>query len=144
MTTEIDISTAKSRKPRKTKTDDFACIVGGDIYFEDVKQMSMPIYQDESRDSDDWQQFMDDRNIKSIRVKSLYTDWNQREWLGYDTLLVSALLVEMTLRQEVRANRVYWYAYRRVGGKLHKRFVGQSSELCQKKIVEIAQKMPSL
>ncbi|MBZ0284046.1 MAG: hypothetical protein K8L97_25120 [Anaerolineae bacterium] len=51
--------------------------------------------------------------------------------------------MQMTLRREIRSGRGHWYAYRRVFGKLHKRYVGTDDLISQMKLLEVAQKMPS-
>jgi chromosome segregation ATPase len=43
-----------------------------------------------------------------------------------------------TVRQEAKKGGNYWYGYRKVAGKLHKRYIGKSSELSTPKLEEIA------
>ena len=44
-----------------------------------------------------------------------------------------------TVRQETKKGGDYWYGYRKVAGKLHKRYIGKSSELSTAKLEEIAE-----
>jgi chromosome segregation ATPase len=43
-----------------------------------------------------------------------------------------------TVRQETKKGGDYWYGYRKVAGKLHKKYIGKSSELSTAKLEEIA------
>jgi chromosome segregation ATPase len=44
-----------------------------------------------------------------------------------------------TVRQETKKGGDYWYGYRKVAGKLHKKYIGKSSELSKAKLEEIAE-----
>ena len=44
-----------------------------------------------------------------------------------------------TVRKESGKGGDYWYGYRKVAGKLHKKYVGKSSELSTAKLEEIAE-----
>jgi len=44
-----------------------------------------------------------------------------------------------TVRQETKKGGDYWYGYRKVAGKLHKKYIGKSSELSMAKLEEIAE-----
>lgn len=44
-----------------------------------------------------------------------------------------------TVRQEAKKGGDYWYGYRKVAGKLHKKYIGKSSELSTVKLEEIAE-----
>jgi hypothetical protein len=44
-----------------------------------------------------------------------------------------------TVRKEVGKGGNYWYGYRKVAGRLHKKYVGKSSELSTTKLEEIAE-----
>jgi hypothetical protein len=44
-----------------------------------------------------------------------------------------------TVRQETKKGGDYWYGYRKVAGKLHKKYIGKSSELSIAKLEEIAE-----
>ena len=44
-----------------------------------------------------------------------------------------------TVRQETKKGGDYWYGYRKVAGKLHKKYIGKSSELCTAKLEGIAE-----
>jgi chromosome segregation ATPase len=43
-----------------------------------------------------------------------------------------------TVRKEAKKGGDYWYGYRKVAGKLHKKYIGKSSELSTTKLEEIA------
>jgi LuxR family transcriptional regulator, maltose regulon positive regulatory protein len=49
-----------------------------------------------------------------------------------------------TARKELRHGDAYWYAYRRVGGKLAKRYIGSSSELTVARLEQIAEILAEL
>ena len=44
-----------------------------------------------------------------------------------------------TVRKETKKGGDYWYGYRKVAGKLHKKYIGKSSELSTVKLEEIAE-----
>ena len=44
-----------------------------------------------------------------------------------------------TVRKEAKKGGDYWYGYRKVEGKLHKKYIGKSSELNTAKLEEIAE-----
>ena len=44
-----------------------------------------------------------------------------------------------TVRQEAKKGGDYWYGYRKVAGRLHKKYIGKSSELSRAKLEEIAE-----
>jgi hypothetical protein len=44
-----------------------------------------------------------------------------------------------TVRQETKKGGDYWYGYRKVAGRLHKKYIGKSSELSTVKLEEIAE-----
>lgn len=44
-----------------------------------------------------------------------------------------------TVRKEAKKGGDYWYGYRKVAGKLHKKYIGKSSELSTTKLEEIAE-----
>ena len=44
-----------------------------------------------------------------------------------------------TVRKEAKKGGDYWYGYRKVTGKLHKKYIGKSSELSTAKLEEIAE-----
>jgi hypothetical protein len=119
---------------RQTPTGNETSIVNGCLYFEDAKQCAV--------DCEQFTEIIGDGYTKSIRVISLSTNWLEKNYIGYDATLVVSINVQMTMRREVRSGRGYWYAYRRFGGKLFKRFVGQDSDITEHKILEVARKMP--
>ncbi len=46
-----------------------------------------------------------------------------------------------TVRQETKKGGDYWYGYRKVAGKLHKKYIGKSSELSTARLEEIAESL---
>src|SRR5918998_1396980 len=44
-----------------------------------------------------------------------------------------------TVRQEPKKGGDYWYGYRKMAGRLHKKYIGKSSELSTAKLEEIAE-----
>lgn len=124
------------KKPRKTPVRSESSIVDGVLYFEDARQCDV--------DSDAMKEIIGDGYTNAIRVVSLDTNWYQTIWLGYDVKIKEDINVQMTLRRETRSGRGHWYAYRRVARKLYKRYVGTDDNINQKRLLEIAQKMPSL
>src|SRR5215469_4536691 len=45
---------------------------------------------------------------------------------------------QLTVRQEVRSGGTYWYAYRRVGEQMPKRYLGRTTELTPARLEEVA------
>lgn len=124
------------RKLRMTKTGYDTSISGGKLYFEDALQCPV--------DSSQFAEIIGDGYTNTIRVESLSARWIETAWVTYDAKVKSEINVQMTLRREVRSGRGYWYAYRRVLGKLHKRYVGQDEQITEELLLKIAQKMPSV
>lgn len=118
-------------KERLCKTRFEASITNGDVYFEDVRQcwLNDPTAAD----------ILEDKHLKAIRVVSLSSNWHERIFVDYSTSVKADLNVEMTLRKEKRSDKWHWYAYRRKGGVLQKRYVGQSETISEYRLVEIAQ-----
>jgi hypothetical protein len=124
----------KMKRTRKTPTGQETSITNGQLYFEDAKQCAV--------DSELFTEIISDGYTNSIRITSLSSNWSEKNYIGYDATLVTSINVQMTMRREVRYGRGYWYAYRRFGGKLFKRFMGQDADITEEKILEIARKMP--
>lgn len=119
---------------RKTPTGSETSIVNGCLYFEDAKQCAV--------DSELFTDIISDGYTNSIRITSLSANWIEKNYIGLDATLTTSINVQMTMRREIRSGRGYWYAYRRFGGKLFKRYMGQDSDITEHKILEIARKMP--
>ena len=117
---------------RSTPTAREISIQGGNLYFEDCLQF--PLDTDQAADELD--------HCKAIRVISLDYAWSQTIYAGQEKWR-EEINPQMTLRAENRSGRIYWYAYRRVFGKLYKKYVGDSSQVTNKRLLEIARKMPS-
>lgn len=123
-----------SKKPRGCKTAYDASIIGGVIYFEDVRQCRLG----DTVATD----ILEDSHLKAIRLVSISNDWNLEVWLTGDVTITEKINFEMTLRKEKRGALYHWYAYRRVVGTLHKRYVGHSEDITESKLLDIAQKLP--
>lgn len=124
------------KPPRMTKTGYETCIMGGTLFFEDAAQCPV--------DSPQFAEIIGDGYTNAIRLFSLSKGWYEREWMSEVGFVNYDINVQMTLRREVRSGKGYWYAYRRVLGKLYKRYVGQDEEITEKRLLTIAQKMPSV
>ena len=124
------------KTPRNSKVRDETSIVNGILYFEDCIQCPV--------DDERFEPIISDGYTNAIRVVSLDTGWYETVYTGGSGKRQDFINVEMTLRRELRADRGHWYAYRRVMGKLHKRYVGQDDRVTQARLLEIARKMPSL
>lgn len=121
------------RKTRSTPLLYETSIVGGWLYFEDVRQAQI--------DTDEFVEIIDDKHTTSMRLVSLAGDWQTREWISGVGSFSFSLKIEMTLRKETVKGQSYWYAYRRAGGRLQKRYVGASDRVTERRLIEIAQKM---
>ncbi len=117
---------------RSTTTAWNARIVAGWLWYEDVRQLSL----DNPDIADELEHNM------AIRVESIDYAWQQRVLIA-GTILTEDINVQMTLRAEKRGQKLHWYAYRRVFGKLYKRYVGDSAQITNKRILEVAQRMPT-
>jgi hypothetical protein len=122
-----------NKKARQTPIGFETSIVEGWLYFEDVRQAQI--------DTDAFTEIIDDKHTTSFRLVSLSSDWNTREWISGVGERIFSLKIEMTLRKEIVKGQAYWYAYRRTGGRLQKRYVGASDRVTTKRLREIAQKM---
>lgn len=120
-------------KERQCKTRYTASITNGGLYFEDVRQC----WLNDALAAE----ILEDKNLGAIRVVSLSSNWYERVWVDLNTSVRADLKVEMTLRKEKRGDKWHWYAYRRKGGVLQKRYVGQSETINERRIVEIAQSL---
>lgn len=118
---------------RKTKTGQDAAIVNGDFFYEESRQFPIT--------SELFAEEIDSPSLKAIRVISLSSNWINYTWVG-SIQMIEDIDMQMTLRKEIRSGKPYWYAYRRFGGKLHKRFVGSSDRITPTLLVEIARKLP--
>jgi hypothetical protein len=127
--------TISAPAPRRTTTAEHGySIIAGVLYCEDARQCAV---------SDDcFADMIEDRTVTSIRVISLSEDSYFRSYITYDTSVIERLDCQMTLRKEIRNGNAFWYAYRRVAGKLHKRYVGRSSWLTEESIYSVAKGMP--
>jgi len=124
-----------SKDMRITKTGLTASIIAGDLYFEDVRQCQI---------NDAAELLDDDPTLKAIRVVSVSKNWVERAYLQDGVTRLESIDMQFSLRKENRGSCRRWYAYRRVFGKLHKRYVGRSEDLNEDRLVEIARSLPSV
>jgi len=124
-----------SKRPRTTATGSETSLQAGYLYFEDVRQCAMR--------SETFTEMIDEPHVMTMRVISLEHTWTVGQWVTATDKVVDEVNVEMTLRAEMRSGRKYWYAYRRVFGKLNKKFVGQSDRVNEQRLLEIARSLPS-
>ncbi len=124
------------RSARKTPTLDLAYVDDGSLYLKGEYSCEM--------DTARFFEILDARSIKSIRVVSLSRDYIQNVWITDVGYVKESLNVEMTLRKEKRGASYHWYAYRRVHGVLHKRYVGQSDLVTTSMLLKVSRRMPSL
>lgn len=124
------------KKTRNTPTARDTSIVNGVLYFEDARQCDL--------DAPLTAAIIGDGYCKAIRVVSLSTAWYKDVYLGGDGFRQEFVNVQMTLRREIRSGRGHWYAYRRVMGKLYKRYVGDDEAIDQRRLLDVAQKLPTL
>jgi hypothetical protein len=124
------------KKPRNCKTARDAAIHAGAIYFEDVRQA---VIGDELACD-----ILNDTTLKAIRVISLSKDWYNEVylWDAHGATIKENINYQFTIRKEKRGQRWCWYAYRRVAGKLFKRYVGISEEITEQRLLKIAQALP--
>jgi len=120
---------------RKTKTGYETSIQNGRLFFEDVEQAIVG--------SDRFFEMIDESYITTIRLVSLSTDWIVTAYITPDVSIREQVNFELTLRKEVRRGKSYWYAYRRVLGVLHKRYLGASEQMTQWNLAKLANNMPS-
>jgi hypothetical protein len=124
-----------ARKEHKSKSGQDVSIRFGYLYFGGVEEYLI----EDGR----FVSMIEDKYIKSIRVVSLSSEWVESVWIpGVDNVSASIDL-QMTLRKEIRSDKAYWYAYRKVGGKQYKRYVGMSDQITSRKLVDIARSMPN-
>jgi len=125
-----------SKSNKKQYFDYETSIYDGALYFEDAMQAKIG--------TEDFTDIIDHKTVKTIRLISLSSDWVETVWFGGDTGTKKEIIdTELTLRKEVRSGNSHWYAYRRVLGKLHKRYVGSSEKVTQIRLVEICRAMPT-
>jgi len=71
---------------------------------------------------------MAEQRTVSVRLKVGSAQWLQ--WLrGADRFYVAGTLGKFTARREIRRNQAYWYACRKLGGKLYKKYIGKSEDI---------------
>lgn len=123
------------KKRGKLFSDYETSIYQGVLYFEDCKQADV--------DTDTFIEIIEHPSVQVIRLVSLSSDWMESVWIDGQGFQKEMIDMEMTLRKEMRSDRAYWYAYRRVLGKLHKKFVAGSENVTQSSLLKIARAMPT-
>lgn len=124
-----------SKYSRKQYFDYETSIFNGVLYFEDCAQASV--------DSDAFVEIIDHKSVTSIRLISFDKNWAENVWLDGVGFQKEMIDTELTLRKEYRSGKGHWYAYRRVLGKLHKKYVGSSENVTQTSLLKICQAMPT-
>lgn len=111
-------------------------IYDGVLYFEDVAQAKLG--------SDEFTEIIEHKSVKVIRLISFASDWIEHVWVGGEAGTQKEQIdTELTLRKKVRSGTAHWYAYRRVLGKLHKRYVGISEKVTQDCLIKVCRAMPT-
>ncbi|GCE29970.1 LuxR family transcriptional regulator [Dictyobacter alpinus] len=79
-------------------------------------------------------------NTRSQRVFPVAPDSHAWfDWLaGIPSFAFSGQHGPLTVRQETRSAGIYWYAYRRVGEKMAKRYLGRTTELTLARLEQVA------
>jgi hypothetical protein len=124
-----------TKKRTKVFSDYETSIYEGCLYFEDCKQAGV--------DEETFTEIIDHSSVQVIRVFSLSSTWLENVWVDGIGFQKEMIDIEMTIRKETRSGKSYWYAYRRVLGKLHKRFLGSSENVTQTSLLKVARAMPT-
>lgn len=123
-------------KTRKQYFQYETSIYNGALYFEDAMQAKL--------DTVEFTEIIEHKTVKTIRLMSFASDWVETVWVGGEQGTQRELIdTEITLRKEVRSGTAHWYAYRRVLGKLHKRYIGISEKVTQSRLLEVCRAMPT-
>ena len=81
--------------------------------------------------------------IRKVTASNIDAHW--LEWLGRTQSFryVPSENAPFTVRKEKsrRGDGDYWYGYRKVGGKLHKRYIGKAEDLTVNRLEEIANRL---
>jgi LuxR family transcriptional regulator, maltose regulon positive regulatory protein len=74
--------------------------------------------------------------------RELPLDANDQAWLDWlasiPSFTFSGQHGHLTIRQETRSGGIYWYAYRRAGQKMAKRYLGRTTDLTPARLEEVA------
>lgn len=74
--------------------------------------------------------------------RALFVAPNSHEWIDWlasiPSFTFSGQQGHLTVRQESRSGGIYWYAYRRAGEKMAKKYLGRTGELTLARLEEIA------
>jgi hypothetical protein len=124
-----------AKNQRKQYFDYDTSIFEGTLYFEDCSQAKM--------DTEEFTEIIDHKSVSVIRLFSLNSQWCESVWLDGVGFQKEMIDTELTLRKEIRSGRPHWYAYRRVLGKLHKRYIGDSSKVTQERLLEVCRAIPT-
>lgn len=123
-----------AKAARKTTTALDAHITNGALFIEDT-HMGFISENEVLVDN------VGDGRTKAIRVLSLSQRWVEHYWTDRG-LEHEDLTFHYTIRCETRSGRLYWYAYKRHAGKLHKVYVGQTEDITEQKLADVARKLP--
>lgn len=92
-------------------------------------------------DSPEFEKMIDQKAIKAIRIQSLRYVHTVSYWNG-SAYIEDEINVEMTIRGEWRNGKKCWYAYRKRGGVLMKRYIGYSLDVKSAKLAKVANSFP--
>ncbi len=119
---------------RQTKTESDASIKFGTLYLGD---------DDAGKVGDEmFISNIDDGYTRAIRVISLSRTFIEHWYLEGVGFQQDEINMQFTIRSENRSGKLHWYAYRRVHGKLHKRYVGKTEDITEYRLAEVAKNLP--
>ena len=121
---------------RKSAVGSVYAVVGGMLWYEGSEALYMV-------DDDNFKRLLESPYTTAIRIESLSTNWEKKEWVSWDIAVVETIDTEFTIRKERRGVTNHWYAYRKVHGTQYKRYVGRSEDVTERRLLEIAQKLPT-
>jgi hypothetical protein len=133
-------SIERTARVRKTATDNVCIVELGAFKFERGGRVQAVLGSPEATAL-----LEDGTSIPAFRVHSLDHAYGIREYVSLETndVITDYFNVEMTVRREKRGNTIHWYAYRRVFGKLYKKYVGRSDAITCQRLLEVAKSLPT-
>lgn len=86
---------------------------------------------------------MAEQRTLSVQLKVGSVQWLQ--WLrGADRFYVDGTLGKFTARREIRRDQAYWYACRKLGGKLYKKYIGKSEDITPEVLRDVDQVLSAM
>lgn len=122
------------KKDRVTKVGNEYAIVGAKFLIEDTEQCDIA--------NDNFPEMIEHDSVRAIRVVSISHNYYMNVWLTMDVKIVENIHFDFTIRKEKKSGRNYWYAYRKLGGKQYKRYVGTSEQITEQRLLEVAKNLP--